>query len=270
MKNLIINKIAIQQNQKQGRVSFEDEFSFKIVWVSSGSCEILIDTKTIILEAREFAVFLPENNFSIHISDQGIISQLSFTVDYLQLEARDFSIDIFKLFIKRAGSGKLKIEENSFLKIEKLKEFLFEFSNKNSFEVQISINLLNTLLLILVNCNHELISFSDKYYERIHDFFLLIFEFSKTKKRVSFYSERLNISLKRLNQILQEFTNKSASYFIQEHLVMEAKKRLNYSDLNINQISEELGFEDVAYFSRFFKRWTKFSPEKYRKKNAVV
>lgn len=265
MKNLIINKIVLQKIEKQFE-QIDDEFSFKIIWVNSGTCELTIDLKTTIIQEKEFVVLMPENNYVIRSINDGSISYLSFSVEYLQLEARNFSIDIFKLFIKRTASKVIKIDDDAFLKIKDLKEILFQFSNKNTFEKQISVNLFNTILLILVNSNHDFVSLPDKYYERIHDFFLLVFEYSKTEKRVTFYSDKLNISSKRLNQILQEFTNKSASYFIQEHLVMEAKKRLVYTDLNINQISEDLGFEDVAYFSRFFKRWTTLSPEKYRKK----
>lgn len=265
MKNSINNKIILQQLEKHEVIEFDDDFSFKIFWVNSGSCELTVDSNKIIIKEREFVVIMPENNYSIGSVEEGSISYFSFSVEYLQLEARNFSIDIFKLFIKRIGSKVIKIEEEAFLKIENLKEILFQFSNKNAFEEQISVNLLNTILLILVNSNHNFLSLPDKYYERIHDFFLLVFEYSKSEKRVTFYSDKLNISSKRLNQILQEFTNKSASYFIHEHLIMEAKKRLIYSNSNINQISEDLGFEDVAYFSRFFKKWTTFSPEKYRK-----
>lgn len=268
MKNLILNKIILQQIEKQQLEQIDDEFSFKIIWVNSGTCELIIDLKSTIIREKEFVVLMPENDFLIHSINNGSVSYLSFSVEYLQLEARTFSIDIFKLFIKRTASKIFKIEDDDFGKIEKLKQVLFQFSNKNTFEEQISVNLFNTILLILVNNNHDFVSLPDKYYERIHDFFLLVFEFSKTEKRVTFYSDKLNISSKRLNQILQEFTNKSASYFIHEHLIMEAKKRLVYTDFNINQISEELGFEDVAYFSRFFKRWTTLSPEKYRKKLA--
>lgn len=268
MKNLILNKIILQQIEKQQLEQIDDEFSFKIIWVNSGTCELIIDLKGTIIREKEFVVLMPENDFLIHSINNGSVSYLSFSVEYLQLEARTFSIDIFKLFIKRTASKIFKIEDDDFGKIEKLKQVLFQFSNKNTFEEQISVNLFNTILLILVNNNHDFVSLPDKYYERIHDFFLLVFEFSKTEKRVTFYSDKLNISSKRLNQILQEFTNKSASYFIHEHLIMEAKKRLVYTDFNINQISEELGFEDVAYFSRFFKRWTTLSPEKYRKKLA--
>lgn len=266
MRNLIVDKIVLQQIDKESFVDVFDGFSFKVIWVNSGNCELFVDAKRVVMSDGDCVVLMPEHQFAIQAIPTGSISYLSFSVDYLQLEARNFSIDIFKLFIKRIGNEIIRIDTASFLNIGKLKELLFSFNGNSKLEQEVSINLFNSILLILVNANHDFVSLPDKYYERIHDFFLLVFENSKKEKRVTFYADQLNISSKRLNQILQEFTNKSASYFIQEHLIMEAKRRLNYGDMNINQIADELGFDDVAYFSRFFKKWTALSPEKYRKK----
>ena len=47
--------------------------------------------------------------------------------------------------------------------------------------------------------------------------------------------------------------------------MLEAKVLLLQSNLSINEISEELGFNDASYFSRLFKTETNFSPTDYRK-----
>ncbi len=46
---------------------------------------------------------------------------------------------------------------------------------------------------------------------------------------------------------------------------MQAKHLLLTSKMNITEIATDLGFEDVAYFSRFFKRLVNHSPEKFRR-----
>lgn len=266
MKNLVPNKILIEEIENGSSLEISSLFSFKIVWANQKDCLLLVNDKSLILKKGEFIILMPENNIKISPTNKGTITYLSFSIDYLQLDAHAFSIDIFKLFIKRIGNNIIKINEESFYNIEILKSLLFKYKNSNTFETEISLNLFNSIILILVNNNHDFVSLPDKYYHRIHDFFLLVFDKSKSEKRVSYYAEKLNISSKRLNQILNEFTNKSASYFIQEHLIMEAKRRLLYSNMNINEIAEELGFDDVGYFSRFFKRWEQTSPERFRKK----
>jgi len=46
--------------------------------------------------------------------------------------------------------------------------------------------------------------------------------------------------------------------------VLEAKRNLSFSKKSIKEISYELGFEDPAYFSRFFKNHTGAGPQEFR------
>jgi AraC-like DNA-binding protein len=45
---------------------------------------------------------------------------------------------------------------------------------------------------------------------------------------------------------------------------LEAKRQLCYTSQSIKEIAYDLGFEDSAYFSRFFKKSTQVSPIDYR------
>jgi len=83
---------------------------------------------------------------------------------------------------------------------------------------------------------------------------------------VEFYAEELHISAKPLTMKINRLTGKSARTFIQDRLMLEARRQLAYSDLSINEIASRLGFEDANYFSRFFRLKTKNSPGAFRKK----
>ena len=39
-----------------------------------------------------------------------------------------------------------------------------------------------------------------------------------------------------------------------------------YASGSLTQISDELGYEDYAYFSRIFKKWTGETPSEFNKK----
>jgi AraC-like DNA-binding protein len=47
--------------------------------------------------------------------------------------------------------------------------------------------------------------------------------------------------------------------------LIEAKRLLCYTDRPVKQITFELGFEDVSYFSNFFKKHTQLSPLVFKK-----
>jgi AraC-like DNA-binding protein len=46
---------------------------------------------------------------------------------------------------------------------------------------------------------------------------------------------------------------------------MEAKRLLYYTDKSIKEISGDLGFEDAAHFTKFFKNQLKMSPSDFKK-----
>lgn len=56
----------------------------------------------------------------------------------------------------------------------------------------------------------------------------------------------------------------SALELLHERRLLEARRLLAYSQLPIAQIAHQLGYEDPAYFSRFFQRRVGVSPSWYR------
>lgn len=84
------------------------------------------------------------------------------------------------------------------------------------------------------------------------------------------YADHLNVSPNHLNKCLKLITDKSPSVWIQEALVREAKVLLFQTDLTIQEISTELGFEDSSYFSRFFKKNEDMTPKEYRESTLPV
>jgi len=57
---------------------------------------------------------------------------------------------------------------------------------------------------------------------------------------------------------------RSAGSIIRRRIVLEARRLLLHTGLGAAQISQKLGFEDPAYFSRFIRRETGFSPSRLR------
>lgn len=81
---------------------------------------------------------------------------------------------------------------------------------------------------------------------------------------VSRYAERLGLSPERLNRLVRAEAGRSALEFVHERLTREACRRLVYVAAPVSRLAFELGFEDPAYFCRFFKRRIGCSPRDYR------
>lgn len=91
----------------------------------------------------------------------------------------------------------------------------------------------------------------------------------KTKRKVSDYAELLFKSPKTLSNLFALYNQKSPQQIILDRLALEAKRLLQFTEKQNQEIAYELGFNDPAHFSRFFKKMTDFSPTRYREKQAI-
>ena len=70
----------------------------------------------------------------------------------------------------------------------------------------------------------------------------------------------------RNNRIIKNSIGKTAKEYIQSRLTTEAKRLLYFSNLSNKEIGFELGFNEPAHFSAFFKKCTQLSPSNFKKK----
>ncbi len=78
------------------------------------------------------------------------------------------------------------------------------------------------------------------------------------------YADRLSIHVNHLNKVLKENVGKTTTDLISARIVKESKILLKQTDWNISEISNSLGFEEVAHFSNFFKKQTSLTPLSFR------
>ncbi|NCD68659.1 AraC family transcriptional regulator [Mucilaginibacter agri] len=95
----------------------------------------------------------------------------------------------------------------------------------------------------------------------------LIDTFYKTEKLLAFYANQLNISANYLNILCKRHLNASATALIHQRLILETKRMLSTSDSPLKIIAAELGFYDMAHFSKFFKSNTRMTPRSFREQS---
>lgn len=102
--------------------------------------------------------------------------------------------------------------------------------------------------------------------ERLEAFLELLETHVLNHKQVSYYAELLNLSSYQLNAITKATVGKTCSELISEHIILESKRYLLATSNQVNELAYHLGYEDVSYFIRFFKKHTGYSPEAFRNK----
>jgi AraC family transcriptional activator of pobA len=69
-----------------------------------------------------------------------------------------------------------------------------------------------------------------------------------------------------LNRICHQIANKSPKEIILDYFVSEAQILLQHDEKTITEVAYHLGFEDPAYFSRFFKLKVGLTPKAFQEK----
>lgn len=119
----------------------------------------------------------------------------------------------------------------------------------------------------LIQSQNAINPFAGQKYNTVMRFKLLVNTSFKEMKQVKSYAALLNITPLHLNEVVKEITGFVASHWIHQAILLEAKRLLVYSVLDVKEIAYALGYEDHAYFSRFFKTNTGMTAKAFRTEN---
>lgn len=93
----------------------------------------------------------------------------------------------------------------------------------------------------------------------------LIREHYRIEKSVQFYAEKLCITSGYLNEVLKAVTGRSTTYWLQNEILLEAKRLLVATNMSVNEISYNIGYENYSYFNRMFHSKVGMTPMQFRR-----
>ena len=100
---------------------------------------------------------------------------------------------------------------------------------------------------------------------RLTNRFIALVQQNYRKERfLDFYAEALEISPKQLSRTIKKETGFTAVQWIEKFVILEASVLLRSSNLNIQQIADELNFPSQSFFGKYFKKVTGLSPKDFR------
>jgi AraC family transcriptional regulator, transcriptional activator of pobA len=81
---------------------------------------------------------------------------------------------------------------------------------------------------------------------------------------LSFYADSLVVTADHLSRCCRAVQGQSALDLLNGRRMLEARRMLAYTGLSVAEVAQQLGYDDPAYFSKFFQRSTGNAPSAYR------
>jgi len=247
---------------------------YSIFWIESG--EAIHATKFVEYSLKQDTIlFVPpglKHRMYIDKSVNGIY--ILFNEDFIRYNRKNHvPLKEYRLFNNPDFKSLITVIPERRKKLRNITELIFdEIQNTDDYSPDIVLNLLHLFLLesrrIFDQQNEVMIEKQDSTPDAtIIKFKQLIEENFAREKNVSPYAEMLNMNPSCLNELTKRTTGITAGELIRNRVIGEIKKLLYSSSFSGKEIAFELGFDDPAYFSRFFRKYTGLTLKEFREQS---
>lgn len=239
-----------------------------ILWNHGNDTEIEIDGVTQIFPSKAVLPLVAGNTFDI--SNANEVTAWQFNREFYCVVDHDKEVSCVG-FIFYGGKGHLFIDldDKNTGKLNALTQvFEDEYDEENEIKEDMLRMLLKRLIILVTRIGKQQYMGPDMDQSEdslVRQFNLLLEQHYKQLHQVQDYANMMHKSPKTLSNVFKKYNSKSPVQVIKDRVVLEAKRLLFYTDKTAKEIAFELGFEDPASFSRFFKNATKTSPSAYKK-----
>ena len=242
--------IALTDSYHTNLALQKDNTLYKFIWVQSGSLQLEIDHVPTTLMKGEIIPLTPLHHIEFKAIN-GEYLTLLFNSNFYCIFGHDNEVSCNGfLFNGTSNVMQLKLSESQVASLRDITDSLTsEYAIKDNLQEEMLRILLKRFIILCTRIAREKFSVSPEREKMVQD-----------------YADMLHRSPKTLSNLFTTCGLPSPLRIIHERIEAEAKRLLLYSQKSAKEITEILGFEDQATFSRFFKKMTGESVSEYRKR----
>ncbi|KAA3649699.1 MAG: AraC family transcriptional regulator [Bacteroidetes bacterium] len=266
-----ISKMEDIYTKRNGEIDEPHRHNFYTVLVIKKAVgQHKIDFNTYKLSNRQIFFVAPGQVHQVIESEKSFGYAMTFSNQFLIENYIPISfIESLNLFHNYGQSPPLLPNKAQFDKIEDFAQHIFMLFNSDANMKSLSIG--SFLKLLLIECNNicsinpielDVDTTGDNL---IRSFKNAVNNNYKKEHSATFYANELFISPDHLNRTFKARIGKTAKEYIQARIITEAKRLLYFTELSNKEIAYELGFNEPANFSAFFKKNTQLSPSEFKK-----
>jgi len=244
-----VMKMLIQPHRKA---------NYFFVFVENGTLTHKVDLNDLTITNGQLFFVLPNQIHSVPAQKKDDIEsfKMSFDQNCLSLLPKQFYF-----LINPLNSQIISFESDSRQRVKMLFEILNKIlhSDKDQKDADIILAHLNSLLTELNNAYFKSVAKEKPEPNKLSKYieFKIAVETHLTEQHsINTIADNLSITTNNLYNIVKEFSGVSPKEFITSRLILEAKRKLFYSETSVKELAYTLGFSDPDYFSKLFKKNT--------------
>ncbi|MET0636865.1 MAG: helix-turn-helix domain-containing protein [Chitinophagaceae bacterium] len=242
------------RDRDQGNLS---HMHHSFLWIKSGRGGIDIDLEHYSVEDETLYYVRPGQSMHAFLQEPAKGFLISFEQGFLNLVDKDPSwLYSYSQPYQFRIPAMIQIRDEITSSFESIIVKMFhEYQNYYNLRTEIISSFLKVLIIYLSRqtgtMKQETVKCTRSEYTSA--FFSLLEKHFTDKKMVKDYAGCLSLTSSYLNKVVKQTTGFSASYHIQQRILLEAKRLLIHGNNNLKEIAYTLGFCDPSHFSKFFK-----------------
>lgn len=248
----------------------------ELMYVYGGQMTHTIDDKTITIHEGELLLLNQNIEHSIHCCGENDIifnfimkpEFLGFLAHLLE-EENDVSHFIFDTLYSYENDGEyllFKVQDNMTVKsyIESIITNIYEPKLYNELELKLLVGL---LLTELMNHPEDIESYTGNSYDKILGSTILKYiALHYPRASLTDLSKRIHQPDYKICKVIKKQTGTTFTQLLQEERLKATERLLKSTDMSMLDIMQEVGYENISYFYKIFKKKHKQTPIEYKRK----
>lgn len=248
--------------------------TYELYYLVEGQRYYFIDKQTYLVKAGDVVLIKPNQIHKTSMAGGSYHNRI-----LLQISG-----ELMNPFLKACGMGSmedvyaedaeiLSIPESERKNVERLLLQMEKELKEKQRQYQVGVKLkLAELLLTLTRCQkkaefHQESQMAQTWkHQKVHEVADYLLTHPETQESLEELAKRFFISKSYLSRIFREVTSFTVNEYRNMNRIKKSQQYLAHSEYSITEISDMLGFENLTYYERVFKKYAGTTPLKYRKK----
>lgn len=253
-KDIIVNCVGAYETNTYMRNKFIRN-DFYLIYIIKGKMDIELDGEKHVFSEGQFLIIKQGTDISYYTEPE---TKLNYLWLHFTGSSAEKKLSKYDILTNKIIQAEISVEV-----ISLWKRMFREFSVNDMYFDESTSSILNEILICLARSRT-----SGRHREKILKTTIYISENYSIDLTLKKLSEMVGMSKAYYRSCFKEVTGMSPIQYLIDVRMSVADTLLLSTDMPLSAISEEIGFEDVYYFGRLFKKKYGISPGRYRRKSC--